>query len=278
MNFSGNRCKNHDFYYKIVLAAVKQDFSKLKYVDKTCEHYREIVLAAVEVSFCAFEYVDKTCEHYREIAIAAIELNFHAFKYVDKTCEHYREIASAAVKQNYCALRYVSKNIRLNMILDFFDNDINNLYLIKDCIGFDDVISIKNILSKEKYKYDYKEILNFFSYKNLNSRATEIKFDQTSMCLNGKLPKNLQEINKKYDGLCDIICNLLLFKDVLGKSDKTLLEKTITIEELSKNLIVKSHFLKINSVFRKIIAFLFGIYQKNIFSIKDQWNLVKTIK
>lgn len=79
-------------------------------------------------------------------------------------------------------------------------------------------------------------------------------------------------VNRKYQGLCDIICNLVLTEDLLGRgSDSNYLKDRITIQKLDAD----SHILKIYSLFRRMIAVLFGIYPDNLFSFREQWQLLQ---
>ena len=87
--------------------------------------------------------------------------------------------------------------------------------------------------------------------------------------------ETLFQLNCKYGGLCEIICNRLLVDDFIGKAkDKNSLREHITVEKLDEKKIKESHLLKVYSVFWRAIAYLFNIYPNNIFSCFDQWNLV----
>ncbi len=86
----------------------------------------------------------------------------------------------------------------------------------------------------------------------------------------------ISNINRQYNGLCEIICNLVLVKDFLGKGSRShYLRNRITIKKLNNDTIKKSHIMVIYSFFHKISAYLFGIYPDNIFFYVDQWHLVK---
>lgn len=91
---------------------------------------------------------------------------------------------------------------------------------------------------------------------------------------NLQFPKKLEEIYLNYYGLCEIICNKILIDGLLDNKDKKLLSKEITVTKLNQDSLVKSHILKVFSIFQKTLAYIFKKYPNNIFSISDQWNLV----
>lgn len=115
--------------------------------------------------------------------------------------------------------------------------------------------------------------------ENLDIGAT-VKFNQADIIPRNveELPKKLNEIFVKFNGFCELICNKILIDDLLDKEEKDLLNKEISIKELNKESILESHLLNIYSVFERMLSFLFGIFPDNIFSIKDQWDLVKNNK
>lgn len=80
-------------------------------------------------------------------------------------------------------------------------------------------------------------------------------------------------LNWKHKGLCEIICNCVLASDILNKGkDKEYLKKQISLKRVDE--MRDSHILKVFSVFRVIIAYLFSIYPDNLFSYFDQRQLV----
>lgn len=108
-------------------------------------------------------------------------------------------------------------------------------------------------------------------------RPPAIPFDQ------GKLIKKLGEvkskypelvnINRKFRGLCDIICNIVLVKDLLGSNeDKKFLKRKITLETL--NSLTDSHITDVYSYFSKFFAFTFNVYPHNLFSRVEQKQLI----
>jgi hypothetical protein len=107
-----------------------------------------------------------------------------------------------------------------------------------------------------------------------------IPFNQAPLigCLDSAQHKSLKCIQKNYQGLCEIICNYVLTNDLLGQgNDVDFLVNRIQPENLNQINIKKSHILNIYGIFRKAIAFLFGIYPNNIFSFRAQWKLVEEI-
>lgn len=104
-----------------------------------------------------------------------------------------------------------------------------------------------------------------------------IPFSQTNVIitLDKHRHKKLLEFDRKYGGLCDLICNRVLIDNTLGKETRpNSLVDRITVERLDEGKIKKSHILNVYSIFRKAMAYLFSIYPDNIFSILDQWKLV----
>jgi hypothetical protein len=127
----------------------------------------------------------------------------------------------------------------------------------------------------------FNHLLNNIKYscdQNLNIKAT-ISFNQDELIQKG-LPKKLDNFVLRFDGLCELICNKVLIENLLGqgKSSRNFLKEKINIDGLNKETILKSHSLDMYSVLDKILAFLFRIYPDNIFSFKDQLNLVQKNK
>lgn len=133
---------------------------------------------------------------------------------------------------------------------------------------------------KHTTKSRHKELnqlfnLNFYSInENLNLEKT-VKFSQSEMIFDQKIPKELNKIDLKFNGLCELVCNKILIDDLLNKGNGDFLKEKITITELNKDEILKSHILNVYSVSQRISAFMFSIYPDNIFSKRKQWKLVK---
>ena len=118
------------------------------------------------------------------------------------------------------------------------------------------------------------KIDSFSTDENFNVETT-VEFNQSNIIYGGQpLPEKLIKINLEFNGLCELICNKILLDDLLGKGEGDFLKKKINVDELNKESIVKSHLLNVYSFFSRMVVFIFGIYPDNIFSIKNQWNLV----
>ena len=71
----------------------------------------------------------------------------------------------------------------------------------------------------------------------------------------------LLDVNRKFGGLCELICNRVLIDDLLGKGqEENFLKERISLEKMSEKRITKSHLLNIYSVMRKVVA----IYSRSI--------------
>ncbi len=106
-----------------------------------------------------------------------------------------------------------------------------------------------------------------------------IPFNQSSdlICkLDPNKHKTLLGFNERFGGLCELVCNRILIDDLLGKGkDVNSIRNRVTVERMDEDKIKKSHLLDVYSIFRRALAYLFGIYPDNIFSCGDQWSLVK---
>lgn len=108
-----------------------------------------------------------------------------------------------------------------------------------------------------------------------NQQELTTKIDQIQQ-------KTLFEINEKFHGLCELICNYILFNNLLTpleETDEQHFTREITLAKLNVVHIQKSHILQgIFSLFQKILAFLFRIYPDNIFSVSEQHQIFKIKK
>lgn len=105
-----------------------------------------------------------------------------------------------------------------------------------------------------------------------------VSFNQNNV-INQGLPATLNNFVVRFDGLCELICNRVLMKDLLGKSgSENLLKKELTVAQLNNESVKKSHLLDVYSFVHRLGAFFLGIYPDNIFGITDQWDLVKKNK
>lgn len=109
---------------------------------------------------------------------------------------------------------------------------------------------------------------------------TTISFNQADLIvrLNANQHKTLIGFVDRFDGLCELICNRILIDDLLGKGRHAdSIKNRVHIIDINEDEIKKSHLLDIYSLFHKALAFLFGIYPDNIFSITDQWKLIRKV-
>jgi len=136
----------------------------------------------------------------------------------------------------------------------------------------------KHIFKTDKTNCLIEKILDWAKHKvdSVGNVETTVQFNQYEI-INGskELPTKLMLFNLKFNGLCELICNKVLIDDLLGKGDGNFLKERINISGLNKVTITNSHLLNVYSIFHRMAAFLFGVYPDNIFSFKDQWNLVK---
>jgi hypothetical protein len=98
-----------DEIYKIVLAAIKQDWTALKYVPTELRDY-DICLAAVNYNGRALRYVPKELRDY-DIWLAAVKQNGTTLYYVPEKLRDY-DMCLTAVKQDEYALQYVPPKLQ----------------------------------------------------------------------------------------------------------------------------------------------------------------------
>lgn len=104
-----------------------------------------------------------------------------------------------------------------------------------------------------------------------------IPFNQHSLFI--RLHPNLNKIELKYKGLCEIICNKILMDDLLDKGEeRDFLKDEITADSLDQDRITKSHILKVYPLFKKMLTFLCGVYPDNFFSNKEHKKLLNKNK
>jgi hypothetical protein len=141
-------------------------------------------------------------------------------------------------------------------------------------------LAIKNIYNSF-FKSESSPYFNLFSspqHENLPP-LDFISFNQeidVIQKLDAQRHVTLLSTKEKYDGLCEIICNLVLSEDLLGKGDNlSFLRNQITPDNLDKDFIKMSHLLVVYNFFMRLIAYLFMIYPDNILSCTEQWQLTK---
>lgn len=100
------------------------------------------------------------------------------------------------------------------------------------------------------------------------------QYDDLIINLGANNLKILGDIARRFNGLCEIVCNIVLIGDFLERGNtEEFLKRKVSLGSISEN-IVRSHLLTIYTVFQRIIAYLFGIYPDNIFSFSDQWKMI----
>ena len=116
--------------------------------------------------------------------------------------------------------------------------------------------------------------LRYYMIQNQKSRVI-IPYNQSSLSIQ-TFPQ-LVYISSKYGGLCELICNRILQKDLLGRSaeEANPLRQEVTAESLAKEEVSRSHLLEICSTSSKIMSYLFSKYPQNIFSYFDQMYLLQ---
>src|ERR1700683_4507334 len=73
--------------------------------------------------------------------------------------------------------------------------------------------------------------------------------------LNPEKHQTLLDVNRRFNGLCELVCNCVLIDDLLGKgSNQNFIRDRITVERMDEDKIKKSHILDIYSIFRRMIA------------------------
>lgn len=121
--------------------------------------------------------------------------------------------------------------------------------------------------------------------QHLNSNADgptpSIPFNQDDLCLKLRQLKapyfeKLQEIEDEYQGLCELICNLILKNNYLDRPiEKGFYQKNITLEKLNQDNIKKSHLLKVHTFMQKALAYCLKVYPNNWLSSAEQKKVVE---
>ncbi|WP_058498279.1 hypothetical protein [Legionella gratiana] len=97
-----------------------------------------------------------------------------------------------------------------------------------------------------------------------------IPFNQKEICEQVRkydfIYKNLNHIYQSYHGLCELICNYIIIKDLLDKNCTSDRLKKINVVKLEKQKITSSHILNASSSFSMFKAYLFNIYPYDLFS------------
>jgi hypothetical protein len=90
---------------------------------------------------------------------------------------------------------------------------------------------------------------------------------------NNEKYKKLKEVNSSYNGLCDLICNLALLKDLLKQDIYSNFNNVLTLDQLLE--VQNSHLIEVLGLFKIFLAIVFQYYIYNIFNWYDQvFNLI----
>ncbi len=144
--------------------------------------------------------------------------------------------------------------------MSFFTNIFFNIFNpVQNISRYEDQTKIFLECCSAKKRDKPEKSLNFSQY----SLVSQVLNDQEKH-------KNLYEIVKNYNGLCDIICNEILFKDSLGKTKD--FNKSITLKKLEK--ISGTHVVKINNHFSLILA-QYNLLPNTFFSLHELRHLTR---
>lgn len=110
--------------------------------------------------------------------------------------------------------------------------------------------------------------------------------------LHGLDMQTLMNFDRRFGGLCELVCNFVFIEDLLGKSTSlqpnqlsvsqinkrdiqiNYLKYKITPNKINQSQVKKSHILDVVGFFSKIIALLLDIYPCSIMSFKEQIKLI----
>lgn len=246
----------------------------LKYASKKLRNDKEFVLHLIkDLNFPdAIDYASHKLKNDKELVLLAISRQPYLIQCVNKKFRRDKEVMSAFAAQNgQWSLKFASKNLKKDvdflriaateMIMKFISPETKKGEAFESAIQ----LKIEEILEENK--------------KNNDS----ISFEQSDLCSevsnNEEVSHTLKAINKKWKGLCEIICNKILIDDLLGKGDpeeQEFYDERITISELDQEHIYNSHIMYTSSFFQKFGAFAFGTYPDNIFSYEEQSELIQS--
>ena len=99
---------------EIVMVAVKQYGTALKYAVKNLKKDKQIVLEAVKSDGLALQYADKSLQQDREVVLAAVKNATRALKYAHPSLKKDKEIVLMAVKYHPYAIHYADKTLQNN--------------------------------------------------------------------------------------------------------------------------------------------------------------------
>jgi hypothetical protein len=96
----------------IVLAAVQEDGTALRYASARLKDDKEVVLVAVEQNGEALKFADEKLKSDREVVLTAVEQNGEALEFADEKLQDDEEVVLAAVHQDGFALIYASADLQ----------------------------------------------------------------------------------------------------------------------------------------------------------------------
>ncbi len=101
---------------EIVMVAVKEHGTALKYATNALQNDKQIVLEAVKNDGLALQYADKSLRNDREVVLVAVKNATRALKYVDSSLKKDKEIVLMAVKYHPYAINYADKILQKDKV------------------------------------------------------------------------------------------------------------------------------------------------------------------
>lgn len=198
-------------------------------------------------------------EFLHEHVLKKVKSNGMNLEWASPTMRNCLEIAKAAVEQNHEAIKFVSPELQKNEEI---------LRIIKD---------------KQKNLLQMGIQTKFTSEEEKNKK--KIEFSQNRICEEVEFEEDISHVlkaaNKKWKGLCELICNKILIDDLLGQADADanpgFFYEKITLDELNQPDVYKTHLMSVSSLSEKLGAYL-NILPDNLFSVSEQLRLVKETK
>jgi hypothetical protein len=138
-----------------------------------------------------------------------------------------------------------------------------------------------NLISSLKLKDRKLSFQSVNTDPQVNTRTVVAEFEQDGVIkLAEKDPKkykNLHSSITRFNGLCEIISNFVMAKDLLGErhSSETFYKEINKNIDILEKEVSKTHILKIANVIELFMAFAFKKYPENIFTQKEQKEIYK---
>ena len=89
-----------DSYKNLVLRAIKENYTALKYASINLQNDEEVVLEAVKIHGLAVEFASNDLRNTKEIVLEAIKQNGRALKFANKNIRNNKEIILESIKFN----------------------------------------------------------------------------------------------------------------------------------------------------------------------------------